>query len=402
MRFKYTVASAQGRIERGKMDAPTAAKAAERIRSMGLSVVSLRRDGGGLFAGLMDIGWVAYVDKVAFAKHMALMVKAGLPIDEAVRVLADQSTGRFRKTLTGVLSFVESGRQLSEGLARFPRIFSEFFVATVRAGESSGTLERSLEDLAVQMTKSYELQRKIRGAMTYPVMVLVAAAGIGMGLAVFVLPKMVGLFDSATVKLPLSTRILLEFSKFMASYGALAGVAFMAAVLVLSKLLRSKVVLPFSDALLLKTPVFGKLARNYNLATFSRTMGTMLKSGIPIGEALGITSDTIRNVSYKRALERVRQGTETGRSVSVILEEFPDLFPTTATRMLAVGERSGKFEETFAYLAEFYEDEVEHAAANLSVILEPVLLIFIGLVVAYVAIAVIAPIYGFVGNIGRL
>jgi len=402
MRFKYSATTAQGKIENGTIEAGSSMEAAEQIRSSGLLVVSLRRDAGGTFANLVGIGWVPNVVKVTFAKHMSLMIKAGLPIDEAVRVLADQAQGRFRKALMGVLAAVEGGRQLSEGFAQYPNIFSELFIATVRAGESSGTLEQSLDDLAVQLNKSYDLQRKIRGAMIYPVLVLVAAAGIGMGLSLFVLPRIIGLFDSITVELPLATRMMIGFSRFMVAHGGPFTAAVIVGVFALVQFLGWKPIRPFSHAVLLKAPVFGSLARNFNLAMFSRTMATLLKSGITIGDAFEITSNTLRNARYKRALLRVKQGTETGVPASTVLEEFPKLFPSIVTRMLAVGERSGKLEETFQYLAEFYEDEVDVTTKNLSTVLEPILLIFIGLTVAYIAIAIITPIYNFIGNIERL
>jgi type IV pilus assembly protein PilC len=402
MRFKYSATTPQGKIENGVIDARSSEEAAEQIRSAGMLVVSLRKDAGGSFVNLLGIGWVPNVAKVTFAKHMSLMIKAGLPIDEAVRVLAEQAQGRFRKALMGVLQAVEGGRQLSEGFAQYPRIFSELFIATVRAGESSGTLERSLDDLALQLTKSYDLQRKIRGAMIYPVLVLVAAAGIGMGLSLFVLPRVIGLFDSITVELPLPTRLLLGFSGFMVEYGIVFMIGVAVGIFGLFQLLGWKPVRPFSHGALLRLPVFGELARNYNLAMFSRTMATLLKSGITIGDAFEITSNTLRNARFKKSLLRVKQGTETGVPASTVLEEFPRLFPSISTRMLAVGERSGKLEETFQYLAEFYEDEVDVTAKNLSTVLEPVLLIIIGLTVAYIAVAIITPIYSFIGNIERL
>jgi len=402
MRFKYSATTAQGKIENGNIEAASSQDAAEQIRSAGLLVVSLRRDSGGNFVNLLGIGWVPNVVKVTFAKHMSLMIRAGLPIDEAVRVLAEQAQGRFRKALMGVLSAVEGGRQLSEGFAQYPKIFSELFIATIRAGESSGTLEESLDDLAVQLNKSYELQRKIRGAMIYPVLVLTAAGGIGMGLSIFVLPRVIGLFDSITVELPLATRLMIGFSRFMVAYGAPFTIGLVAAIVGFIQFLGWKPIRPFSHLVLLKTPVFGKLARNFNLAMFSRTMATLLKSGITIGDAFAITSNTLRNARFKKALLRVQQGTESGVPASTVLEEFPQLFPTIATRMLAVGERSGKLEETFQYLAQFYEDEVDVTTKNLSTVLEPILLIFIGLTVAYVAIAIITPIYNFIGNIERL
>lgn len=402
MRFKYSATTPQGKVEHGVLDAPDSATAAEQIRSSGMLVVSLKRDRGASFTSLLGVGWVPNVVKVTFAKHMSLMIRAGLPLDEAVSVLADQAQGKFRRVLGQVLKAVEGGRQLSDAFAEHPRVFSELFISTVRAGESSGTLEEALDDLAAQLTKAYELQRKIRGAMIYPVIVLAAAAGIGMGLSLFVLPKVISLFDSITVELNLATRILIGFSRFTAKSGPAFFAVLIAAFIGLVQLLRLKPVRPYSHRILLRLPVFGKLIQNYNLAVFARTMATLLKAGLTIGDAFEITSNTLHNVPYRLALLRVREGTETGIPASTVLEEFPKLFPAVSTRMLSVGERSGKLEETFQYLAEFYEDEVDNMTKNLSIILEPVLLILIGLTVAFIAIAIITPIYSFIGSINRL
>ena len=403
MKYTYSATTRGGKVENGTIEAGSNAEAADLLRRQGLLVVALHKEGAQLGIGrLLAWGWVPNVVKVTFAKHMALMIHAGLPIDESVRVLRDSAQGRFRRVLDSVLKAVEGGRPLSEGFAEHRRIFSDLFIATIRAGESSGTLDKSLEDLATQMTKSFELQRKIRGAMIYPILVLTAALGIGIGLSFFVLPKVIALFQSITVGLPVSTKILIAFSRFMVEHGTAVLVGIIALAVGLFYFFKWKPILPFTHGVILRMPVFGKLAQNFNLAMFARTMGTLLKSGIDIGGAFEITAQNIRNVRYKKALLRVKQGTETGIPASTVLEEFPRLFPSISTRMISVGERTGNLEETFGYLAEFYEDEVDNMTKNLSTILEPVLLIIIGATVAFIAISIIAPIYNFIGSIERL
>ncbi len=402
MRYRYTATTAKGRMESGSIEAPSAEAAADQIRASGLLIVSLRREGGGLGGLFARFEWVTPETKVAFAKHLSLMIRAGLPVDEALRALVDQAQGRFRRDLTAVHNAVESGRPLWEGFAGRPGTFSELTVAAVRAGEASGTLGENLDGLALQMTKNYELVRKIRGAMLYPIVVLTAALGVGIGLSTFVLPRIIELFKSITVQLPLMTRILLAFSNFMVTYGTQALLCALAAVAGLIVLLRSKPVRPLADAALLRFPVFGTLARNYSLAMCARTMATLLASGMPIGDALQVAADGLQNRSFRTALLRVKAGTERGMPASTLLEDEPRLFPSVASRMIAVGERTGKLEETFGYLAEFYEDEVDVMTKNLSTLLEPLLLLVIGLVVAFIAVSIISPIYNFIGNIQRL
>jgi type IV pilus assembly protein PilC len=401
-KYLYTATTRDGKVENGSIDARDTGDAAEQLRRAGLLVVTMRRETSRIVELITGIGFVPNVIKVTFSKHLSLMIKAGLSIDESVRVLRDQAANRFRRVLSGVLRTVESGRPLSEAFAEYPGVFSELFIATIRAGEASGTLERSLDDLADQLTKSFELQRKIRGAMIYPVLVLSAALAIGLGLSYYVLPKVIGLFESISVDLPFTTRVLLGFSNFLLAHGTLFFVGLIVFIVGFIQFIGWTPIRPYSHWVLLKLPIFGKLAQNYNLAFFARTMSTLLRSGISIGDAFQVSSNTIRNALYKKALLRVRQGTETGIPASTVLEEFPKLFPSISTRMLAVGEHTGKLEETFGYLSSFYEDEVDNTTKNLSTILEPVLLILIGLAVAFIAISIIAPIYNFIGNIERL
>lgn len=402
MRYLYVATTREGREERGAIEARDAASAAEQVRHMGLMLITLKRDRSDFLSNALGVGWITNVVKVTFTKHLALMIQAGLPIDEAIRILRDQATGRFRRVLSDILKSVESGRPLSDALAQHPSAFSELFVATVRAGELSGTLEGSFKDLAVQLTKNYDLRRKVRGAMIYPILVISAAVGIGVGLSIFVLPRVLKLFESITVQLPLSTRILVGFSNFLAHNWIPFFLGVVIAIVALWYFLQLRFVKPVSHALLLKMPLFGRLVRNFNLAIFARTMTTLLRSGLVIGEAFKICSETIRNVRYKKALLVVKDKIETGAPSSTVLEEFPHLFPTTATRMIAVGEHTGKLEDTFGFLSEFYEDEVDAMTKNLSTILEPALLLIIGLAVAFVAIAVIMPVYNLINSIERL
>jgi type IV pilus assembly protein PilC len=402
MRYQFTATTPKGRIEKGAIEARTKAEAADQIRASGLLVVSLGRERSGFAGVLSAFEWTSPEARVTFAKHMSLMIRAGLPIDEAVRVLADQSKGRFRRDLLSVLKAVESGRSLADAFAEHPRTFSELTVAAVRAGEASGTLEENLDELAEQMTKNYELVRKIRGAMLYPAVVLVAALAVGISLSVFVLPRIIALFETITVTLPLGTRILLAFSRFVVAHGQAALLVGAVAALALYQLLRLKAVRPVTDTVILHLPVFGKLARNYNLAMFARAMATLLRSGMAIGDAFLVASNTLHSEPYKRALLKVREGTERGVPASSVIEEYPRLFPSIVSRMIAVGERTGKLEETYKYLAEFYEDEVDVTTKNLATLIEPVLLIVIGLAVAFIAISIISPIYSFIGSIQRL
>lgn len=402
MQYRFTATTKKGKVETGTIQALDSTDAAEQIRSAGLLLVSLQQRKGYNLSGLLGIGWVPNVTKVTFAKHLSLMIRAGLPLDESVAVLRDQSSGVFKRVLNDILKVVETGRPLSEAFAEHPRVFNEFFVSTIRAGETGGTLEQSLTDLAGQLTKSFDLRRKIKNAMTYPLIVVAAALILGLVLSLYVLPRTITLFESITVALPLSTRVLLSVSRFLVDKGIIFFPAVAGGIVLIWQLLKLKWVRPYSHALVLKLFFFGHFTKSYNLAVFARTMGTLLRSGINISEAVQITANTVKNERFKMALIKVKEGVEKGIPTSAALEDYQELFPAITTHMISVGEQTGRLEETYSYLAEFYEDEVDAMAKNLSTLLEPLLLIVVGLMVAGIAISIIAPIYNFIGNIDRL
>lgn len=402
MQYRYVATTREGKIETGVLNAEDASAASDQIRTAGLLLVSLKKKRSSVLQSALGLGFVTTLEKVTFSKHLSLMIRAGLPIDESVGVLAGQVRGAFRKILLTVQETVESGRPLSEAFAEHPRVFSEFFISAVRAGEQGGTLGDSLQELAEQMTKSYELTRKIRGAMTYPIIVVVAAVTLAITLALYVLPRVISLFESITVTLPLSTRILLRGSNFLVDHGVIAIPAFFGGLVLIWRFLGLKWVKPYSHAVYLRLPFFGRFTKEYNLAVFARTMGTLLKSGINIGEAIQITSDTVKNVRFRIVLVKVREEVEKGVSMASVLADHPKLFPPLVSHMISVGEKTGRLEETYEYITQFYEDDVDGMAKNLSTLLEPLLLIIIGLFVAGITISIIAPIYNFIGNIERL
>lgn len=337
---------------------------------------------------------VSHLDKLLFAKHLSTMIKAGLSLREGVATIQEQiSSKKFKKVLDDVIKQLDNGQSLADSLARHPRVFSELFINMVKIGEASGTLEENLGHLALQLEKSYDLRRKVKAAMIYPVLVLVSTFGLGGALALFVLPKLVPLFKSFDIKLPMSTRILLWITETFQNYGfyVILFLCFLVGVLVFLSRLGS--VKSNSHKLILKVPVVGKVVRDVNLARFSRTLGTLLKSGISIVEALNITAGTLGNMSYQVQTKAMALKVQRGQEIAAYLKDRPKLFPPTLSHMISVGEKTGNLEDSLLYLAEFYEKEVDSATKNLSVILEPMLLIFIGIIVAFIAVSIITPIY---------
>lgn len=354
-----------------------------------------------LLAKDISFGGVSLTDKALFAKHLSVMLKSGIPITEALEIATTSTRGKLKNTLMGVLNSIEAGHSLADSFARYPKIFSGLFVNATKAGELSGTLVENMENIASELEKEKELKTKITGVMIYPIIVLVSALGLGGVLAFVILPKITPLFEGLRVELPLTTRGLISFSNFIQEHGLVFFISIAVFIIVLFWVVRQKFSHKVTHWMLLHFPFVKNVSRSSNLARFSRTLGMLLKSGVRIDEALDITLGTTSNYYYKKALEKVSSNIRTGSKLSDNLSTHGDLFPETVVKMVLVGEESGKFEEILFYLADFYEAEVDSATKSLSVAIEPALLLFIGLVVGFLALSIITPIYDITGNIQR-
>jgi len=342
---------------------------------------------------------ISTIDKVFLANNISIMIKAGLPLREAVATLQEQTKSKvFKKILEDIIKRLDNGEPLADSLARHPRSFNQLFINIIRVGEASGTLEENLKYLATQLEKSYDLRRKVKGAMIYPLLVLASTFVLGGALAVFILPKLLPLFKSFDVDLPLPTKILVWVTETIQNHGLLIFGGLAGFIILFAFLSRLKPVKRINHKILLRTPLFGRISRSSNLAQFCRTLGVLLKSGIPVVQGLEITSQTLRNMSYKKALAETSDKVQKGKSISDHLRTDRFLFPVTASKMIEVGEKTGNLEQTLLHLAEFYEKEIDNVTKNLSNILEPILLIVIGLVVGFIAIAIISPIYKLTGG----
>ncbi len=354
-----------------------------------------------LFALEINIGGVNLTQRALFAKNMSMMIKSVLPISEALSISADSVPGSFKKILLSVMDGVLAGAPLSDGLKQYPKVFSTLFINSVRAGETSGTLEENLSYVSEQLRKEKELSEKIWGAMLYPIVVLIAALALTIAIVFFVLPKITPLFEGLGVTLPVTTRALIWFSDFIQAHGASAGIGFVAFIVLLSWLARQRFSRPTTNFIALHAPIIKSLVRNSNTARFCRTLGTLIKSGLPIDEAVQISAETSGNYYYEQALKDVSQRLLSGTKLSSNLMLYENLFPKIVTRMIRVGEESGRLEETLLYLAAFFEEEVHNDTKNLSAAIEPILLISIGLVVGFLALSIITPIYSITGNISH-
>jgi type II secretory pathway component PulF len=335
-------------------------------------------------------------DTMFFARYLAIMLKSGFPLSEALATIAKQSKNiRFRKIVKKIQADVESGKSLFEAMEHHEDVFDTVTLSLVKTGEESGNLEKNMFYVAESLKKKGEFAAKVGGALLYPGIVLTVAATAGIFVSIFVLPKLVDLFNSLSVKVPVSTQILIGFATIMKYYGVLIVLGFATIIWMIRYVLKTSVAVRYRwESLLLRTPLISSFIRNSEMATICRNLGIMVKSGLTLVTAFTVVRDSTTNLVYRQVLGHVVKNIEKGNSAyEVFMKESEDVIPRLAARMIGVGGNTGKVEDSFEYLASFFEEEVDAYAKNLGTILEPALLLLVGLVVAFVVSAMLMPIY---------
>lgn len=332
-------------------------------------------------------------DLVIFCRQLATIVNAGLPLIEGLNILGEQMENpTFRKVVKQIEKDVEGGETLTESLARHPKIFSSLFVNLVKAGEASGMLDEILAQLALYLEKASSLQRKVKAAMIYPSVVMTVAVAVVIILMVFVIPVFEKIFQGFGAKLPTPTLVLLAISHFIRDYWyVLIGIIFAVGFLFNRYLKNERGRYQF-DALLLRLPILGSLFRKVAIAKFSRTFSTLLRAGVNILVALEIVAKTAGNKVVERAIDNMRSSIKEGESIAGPLKES-GVFPPMVTRMIDIGERTGALDEMLTKIADFYEDQVDTAVAGLTQMLEPFILVFLGVIVGGILIAMYMPMF---------
>lgn len=347
----------------------------------------------------ISLGGVSHEEILFFTKHLSITIKSGLTLFEGIDMLYDQATGKMQKILEGIRKQLQAGMPFYEILQEYPKYFSQLYINLVRIGEVSGTLEENLSRLVEELKKSYELRQKIKSAMMYPILIFIAVVGLAFSVSIFVLPKIVPLFKTLNVELPITTRGLIYIAELFSSHGVLVTALTAGFIFFVTWLVRRDFMKPILHALFLKIPVLKKIVVHVNLERFTRTLGTLLASNITIDKGLQITAAATENRVYKKAILSLIPNIEKGNSLADALELYPKLFPKMTSRMIGMGEQTGNLDSTLSYLSDFYEGEIDSTVKNLATIIEPVMLIFIGVVVGVVAISILGPIYKITGNL---
>ena len=400
--YKYKAKDKEGKIYEKTLEVQSRYDLYTIIREEGGSVVSIHEVGkiklpssfGNIFNGIKT------QQKITMAKNLGLMMNAGLPVTRALSVMSRQSKSRpFKKLLTDLETDVSHGKTLSESLGKRPEVFPILFVSMIKAGEESGNVSGALEIVSSQMEKSYLLTKKVRGALIYPSVIISVMVVIGILMLIFMVPTLTATFEGLGVKLPLSTRILITLSKFLVDNTLLVLGAITALGVSSVVFLKSFIGKSILDSVSLRLPVIGEIAKQVQSARTARTLSSLLSAGGEIVVALDVTIDVVQNHLYKDALKQVRNAIEKGEPMSAVFSGYGHLYPLFVGEMVAVGEETGKIAEMLVNVASFYENEVDQKTKDLSTIIEPILMIIIGVGVGFFAISMLAPTYSLVDYI---
>ena len=405
MRFKFKAVKPSGEHYQAVRDASDKLSLYQEIKKEGNTIISVteEKEGGRRFS-LKSIfslfSRISTSDKIIFARSLGSMLGAGLPMSRALSVLERQArSNKLRSIIFKLGDAVSRGESLNQALSQFPEVFPGLFVSMVKAGEESGSLSDSLKSIADQMDKTYLLVKKLRGAMIYPAIVLTVMVIITVLLLIFLVPILTKTFEDFNLELPLSTRIIIFLSNFFQDYTAFSLIfllAFPSALYLLAKTRSGK---KFLDFLLLHLPIIRTLVKESNSARTARTLSSLLLSGVDFLVAIHITRDVVQNSYYRKVLERGAETVKKGGTISSVFLEEDNLYPPFVGEMAGIGEETGKLSEMLSNVASFYEETVNQKTKNMSTVIEPFLVVLMGIFVAVFALAMLGPIYSLVGSV---
>ncbi len=393
--YKYRALNKNGQLQKGLVEAATVEAVAELLAERKLTIVSIS-EGAQNSISLSAIPFFGKAKKknvVIFSRQLAVMIAATVPIVQALRILIVQTEDRvLKQIISDMANDIDGGMKLSSAFAKHPETFSNFYVAMLRSGETSGRLEKVLNYLATQMEKDYDLISRIRGAMIYPAFIVTALVGVGAVMLIFVVPKMTSLLQETGGELPFMTRLLIGTSSFLGSFWWLLLLLAIGGVVGLRLLIRSKAGRQLWDNGKLRIPVFGALFKKIILSRFATGLSTLIKGGVPISRALTITSDVVSNHAFKEIINATVKEVEDGNSITTVFSQHK-MVPTMVSQMMGVGERTGRMDEVLDRLGDFYSREVDTMIGSLTSLIEPMIMIILGAAVGLMVSAIILPIF---------
>ena len=403
-RFSYTAEKSDGEVYRGTALARDRFELYEIVRREGGRILALNEDHDDRIWSLgywnAKFSTTPEYEKILFARNVGAMLSAGLSLARALAVIERETrNAKLRGIVADVASAVRRGETLHSALEKYPRIFPKLFSAMVRAGEEGGELPQSLIVVADQMERMYTLKKKIRGAMLYPCIIVLAIIGIGTFMMINVVPTLAQTFKEMGAQLPASTRAIIALSDFLVQYTIAAFLMLIASVGVLYASFKSEIGRKVKDFVFLHLPIIGKIVKEVNAARTARTLASLLSSGVDVISSLDITKDVVQNSYFKKVISDAKDGVVKGEPLSSAFVRAEHLYPAFVGEMMSVGEETGQTTEMMKKLALFYEDEVDRKTKDMSTIIEPFLMLVIGASVGFFAVAMISPIYQLSDNI---
>jgi type IV pilus assembly protein PilC len=407
MKFKYKVKVKNGELVQGIRESSDKFALAREFREIGDFPISIKEvkeksldSFSNLNFNLKIFNRVSLSEKISFTKNLSGMLQAGLSLSRALQVLGKQSTkGYLHDIVNSLIEDIDKGNTLSFGMKKYPKVFTSLFIAMIRAGEESGTLPNTLNEIGSNLKKSYDLNKKIKSALMYPSIIVGAIFLIGVLMMIYVVPTLTATFKDLGVSLPPSTQAIILISDFMSGHTIL----FLFLVLVVAggfvMFARLKTTKKYFDHIILHLPVIGTIIKEMNAARTSRTLSSLLVSGVDVSRALAITEEVLQNIYYKKVVRDSITSIEKGVPLSTSFKENAKLYPIMVGEMIEVGEETGKLSSMLLDVALFYEGEVDNKTRDLSTIIEPVLMVFVGAAVGFFAISMISPIYSVMDTI---
>ncbi|MFH1593764.1 MAG: type II secretion system F family protein [Candidatus Omnitrophota bacterium] len=394
--YKYITKNRDGNTLKGVIEATSKDGAVQSLRSKGLIIVSLEEQSGNILSfslgNALGGNRVKIDEIVIFSRQLDTLISAGIPLVNSLDILQEQTENpMFKKVLVKVRDDVETGSSLSEALSKHERIFSNLFISMVKAGETSGTLDEIMDRLASYMEKTSNLQKKIKSAMVYPIAVTIMALGITTFLLVKIIPVFEDIYAGFGAALPTPTQVLIDTSAFIRRYFYIVAGSGVFLFFALGRYIKTKKGRFQFDSLQLNVPVFGPLIRKVAVGKFTRTLATLVKSGVPILSSLEIVSRTSGNSVIELAVDNVRENVRDGEPIADPLMRSR-VFPPMVVRMISVGEKTGELEKMLGKIADFYDEQVDAAVVGLTSLIEPLIIAFLGIVVGGIVVCMFLPI----------
>ncbi len=395
MKFRVSIETKEGAQETRTVEAPNRFGVYSQMEELGVTVLEVAEEKKKLSVGNIHFGTGIKTDeKITFTKNLSAMLGAGLTLSRALSVTERQTkNAALKKVVASVEEKIKTGGSFHEALAEHRQVFSELFIAMTKAGEESGTIAESLKAVARQMDRAYSLQKKVKGAMIYPCIILSAILVIGVLMLMFVVPTLSATFESLGVKLPVATQVIVNLSDFMAAHVIIVLLILVAFFGSIMAFVKSKVGSNVILFVALRIPVIGDLVRETMGARATRALSSLLSSGVEMLTAISIAGEVVGKNVFGKVLVEAQENVRKGEQLSVTFNKYPTLFPPFVADMILVGEETGKVADMLGQVAEYYEVDVEERTKDLSTIIEPMLMLVIGVFVGIFAISMIAPIY---------